>query len=106
MALEAAAYFIVAEALTNVVKHACASGARITAAVHGGALWLEIRDRAAALNGGLRVESPPGEGTVVAALLPIPPSDRRDPPGQRSCPQSETVATEDWVRSQRVRSSS
>ncbi|HWF56398.1 MAG TPA: GAF domain-containing protein [Solirubrobacteraceae bacterium] len=92
-ALEAAAYFIVAEALTNVVKHARAGSARITAAVDGGVLWLEIRDdgiggastkgssgllglrdRAAAFNGELRVESPPGEGTVVAALLPIPPS--------------------------------
>jgi signal transduction histidine kinase len=93
MALEAAAYFIVAEALTNVVKHARASSARVTAAVDGGVLWLEIRDdgvggasttgssgllglrdRAAALNGELRVESPPDEGTVVAAWLPIPPS--------------------------------
>jgi signal transduction histidine kinase len=92
-ALEAAGYFIVAEALTNVVKHARASGARVTAAVDGGVLWLEVRDdgvggaatngssglvglrdRAAALNGELRVESPPGEGTVVAAVLPIPPS--------------------------------
>jgi signal transduction histidine kinase len=92
-ALEAGAYFIVAEALTNVVKHARASSARITAVVDGGVLWLEIRDdgvggastngssgllglrdRAAALNGELRVESPPGEGTTVAAMLPISPA--------------------------------
>ena len=92
-ALEAAAYFIFAEALTNVVKHARAGSARITAAVDGGILWLEIRDdgiggastagstgllglrdRAAAMNGELRVESPPGEGTTVAAWLPIRPS--------------------------------
>jgi signal transduction histidine kinase len=90
-ALEAAAYFIVAEALTNAVKHAGAGSARITAVVDDGQLSLEVRDdgvggvttngssglirlrdRAAALNGELRVESPPGEGTVVAALLPIP----------------------------------
>jgi signal transduction histidine kinase len=89
-ALEAAGYFIVAEALTNVVKHAHASSARITAGVDGGVLWLEVRDdgiggaanngssgilglrdRASALGGELRVESPPGEGTVVAAVLPI-----------------------------------
>jgi signal transduction histidine kinase len=93
MSLEAAAYFIVAEALTNVAKHARASSARIKAAVDGGVLRLEIRDdgvggastngssgllglrdRAAVLNGELRVESPPGEGTVVAAWLPMPPS--------------------------------
>jgi signal transduction histidine kinase len=90
--LEAAGYFIVAEALTNVVKHAHANRARITAVVEGGVLWLEVRDdgiggaansgssgllglrdRASALGGELRVESPPGEGTVVAAVLPIPP---------------------------------
>jgi signal transduction histidine kinase len=92
-ALEAGAYFIVAESVTNVVKHANARSVRITAAVDGGVLWLEIRDdgvggaslddssgllglrdRAATLNGELRVESPPGEGTVVAAWLPIPAS--------------------------------
>jgi signal transduction histidine kinase len=92
-ALEAAAYFIVAEALTNAVKHARATSARITAVVDGGVLWLEVRDdgvggatangssglvglrdRAAAMNGELRLESRPGHGTVVSALLPIPVS--------------------------------
>jgi signal transduction histidine kinase len=90
-ALEATAYFIVAEAVTNAVRHARAGSARIVAVVDGGTLWLEVRDdgvggartdgssgllglrdRAAALNGRLRVESPPGEGTVVAATIPIP----------------------------------
>jgi signal transduction histidine kinase len=92
-ALEATAYFIVAEALTNAIRHARASSARIAADVYGDVLRLEIRDdgvggarsgegsgllglrdRAATLNGELRVESPPGEGTVVAATLPIPAS--------------------------------
>jgi signal transduction histidine kinase len=91
-ALEAGAYFIVAEALTNAVKHARGTSALITAVVDGGVLWLEVRDdgvggavttdggsgllglrdRAAALNGKLRVESPPGHGTLVSAWLPIP----------------------------------
>jgi signal transduction histidine kinase len=35
---------------------------------------LGLRDRAAAMNGGLRVDSKPGAGTVVAATLPIPPA--------------------------------
>jgi signal transduction histidine kinase len=102
-ALEATAYFIVAEALTNVVRHAEAGRAHVTAALEGGELRLEVRDdgvgvgvagdggatagggarsgegsglvglrdRAAALNGELRVESPPGGGTVVAATLPV-----------------------------------
>jgi signal transduction histidine kinase len=90
-ALEATAYFIVAEALTNTVKHAGASSAAVTSAVDGGVLRLEVRDdgvggaridrssgllglydRAAAVNGELRVDSPPGRGTVVVAALPVP----------------------------------
>jgi signal transduction histidine kinase len=90
-ALEATAYFIIAEALTNAVRHAEANSVQIAAAVDEGFLWLEVRDdgvggartdggsgllglcdRAAALNGELRVESAPGEGTVVAAMLPVP----------------------------------
>jgi signal transduction histidine kinase len=88
--LEATAYFVIAEALTNAVRHARARSARISAIVDGGVLRLEVRDdgiggarsdggsgllglrdRAAALDGELRVESPPGEGTVVAATIPI-----------------------------------
>ena len=91
--LEATAYFIVAEALTNAVRHARASTAQISAVVDGDVLRLEVRDdglggaringssgllglrdRAAALNGELRVSSPPGEGTVVGAVLPVPRS--------------------------------
>jgi signal transduction histidine kinase len=89
--LEAAAYFIVAEALTNVIRHSQAGSAQIVARIDGGVLLLEVRDdgvggalpdgssglvglrdRAAALDGELHVESPAGAGTVVAATLPIP----------------------------------
>jgi signal transduction histidine kinase len=89
-ALEATAYFIVAEALTNTVKHADASRAEITAEIQDGFLRIAVRDdgvggahtegssglvglfdRAAALNGTLEVESPPGGGTLVAATLPL-----------------------------------
>ena len=92
-ALEATAYFIVVEALTNAVRHARASSVQIAAFVDGGRLRLEVRDdgvggaryygssgliglsdRAAAMDGELRVESPPGEGTLIAATLPIPGS--------------------------------
>jgi signal transduction histidine kinase len=93
-ALEATAYFILAEALTNVTKHAAAGSAHVKASVDGDVLHLEVRDdgvggarvngssgllglrdRAEAMNGKLRVESPPGGGTVVAATLPIPRSE-------------------------------
>jgi PAS domain S-box-containing protein len=89
-ALEATAYFIVAEALTNAVKHARARSARIEIAIDGRDLRLEVRDdgaggaragtrsglvglydRAAAMGGRLTVESAPGHGTVIAATLPI-----------------------------------
>jgi len=93
--LEATAYFIVAEALTNVVKHAQARRAEVNAWIDGDVLQLEVRDdgsggaqveggsgllglqdRAAAADGELRVESPPGGGTVVAATLPLPHTPR------------------------------
>jgi signal transduction histidine kinase len=91
--VEATAYFVVSEALTNVVKHARASSAAVTAQVRRGHLRVEIRDdgiggaragldglgglggledRVSALNGRLELESPSGAGTRVSALLPIP----------------------------------
>jgi signal transduction histidine kinase len=88
--VEATAYFIVAEALTNVVKHADARSADIRAVVYGDALHVEVSDdgvggahvnggsgllglsdRAAALNGELRVRSAPGAGTAIRVRLPI-----------------------------------
>lgn len=42
--LEASGYFIVAEALTNVVKHVNAISARVSATVEDGALRIEVRD--------------------------------------------------------------
>ncbi len=88
--LEATAYFIVSEALTNVVKHAGASRAAVTVARDEEALRLEIsddgrggadaargtgllglRDRAEAEGGTLVVISPPGRGTVVTARIPL-----------------------------------
>ncbi len=88
--IEASAYFIVAEALTNVVKHAHASRAEVKARRANGSLQIEVRDdgtggadpsghglvglgdRATALGGRLRVESPPSGGTVLTATLPLP----------------------------------
>jgi signal transduction histidine kinase len=90
--VEASAYFIVAEALTNVVKHSHAERAEVRASVDDGVLRIEIRDdgiggaapdghglvgmgdRVTALGGHLEIESPVDGGTVVAATLPL--SDR------------------------------
>jgi PAS domain S-box-containing protein len=87
--VEASAYFIAAEALTNVVKHSHAAHAEVTASVEDGMLRLEVRDdgiggadpdghglvglgdRATALGGRLKVESAVGSGTLVTAALPL-----------------------------------
>jgi GAF domain-containing protein len=89
-AIEATAYFVVAEALTNVTKHARAGRARVAARVADGTLRVQVcddgiggalpdgtgllglADRVAALDGQLRVESPANGGTLVAAELPVP----------------------------------
>jgi signal transduction histidine kinase len=88
-AVEATAYFVVAEALTNVAKHARAEHAEVTARIEDGMLAVEVRDdgvggarpggngligladRLAALDGELRVESAGDGGTLVAAAIPL-----------------------------------
>jgi PAS domain S-box-containing protein len=87
--LEAAAYYICSEALTNVAKHAHATHAYVTFHREPGVLRFEItddgrggadgrgsgilglRDRAESAGGTLFVISPPGKGTVVTATLPL-----------------------------------
>jgi PAS domain S-box-containing protein len=90
MPIEAAAYFTVAEALTNVAKYARATRAWIGVDQCDGCLRVEIgddgaggadlrpgsglqglRDRIAAVNGTLTIDSQPGAGTILRARLPI-----------------------------------
>jgi signal transduction histidine kinase len=88
-AVEATAYFVVAEALTNVAKHAHAGGAAVMMRIEDDTLRIKVRDdgvggarpdgsglvgladRLAVLDGLLRVESPTDGGTVVAADIPL-----------------------------------
>jgi signal transduction histidine kinase len=91
--VEATAYFVVSEALTNAVKHSGATGAEVRAQASEGALRVEIRDdgkggampdrgtglvglrdRVAALSGSLEIESPLGGGTRIVMTLPLPGS--------------------------------
>jgi PAS domain S-box-containing protein len=91
--LEAAAYFTVCEALTNVAKHARASRAWVNVERRDCHLDVEVgddgvggadfgsgsglqglRDRVAAVNGTLEIDSRPGAGTTMRARLPIGPS--------------------------------
>jgi signal transduction histidine kinase len=99
--VEGAAYYVICEALTNVVKHSAASSAgidlstkdgRLSVVVHDDGVGLatgngngngdgnrdgnghgltNLRDRVEALGGRLRVSSEPGAGTSVLAELPV-----------------------------------
>jgi signal transduction histidine kinase len=90
--LEVAAYYVVAESLANVAKHAHASAAVVVVRVAGGRLVVEVTDdgiggadtergsglrgladRVEALDGRLRVWSPAGHGTRVRAEVPCRP---------------------------------
>jgi signal transduction histidine kinase len=89
--VESAAYFAIAEALTNAAKHSGASFVRIDGRAANGWLTVEVTDdgvggaslqpggglnglsgRLAALEGRLRVASPAGGPTTVLAELPLP----------------------------------
>jgi PAS domain S-box-containing protein len=87
--VEATAYFVVAESLTNVAKHSRANGVTVRARIEGDCLRLDVRDdgvggartdgtgllgladRLSVLEGQLRVESPAGGGTLVVAEIPV-----------------------------------
>jgi len=88
--VETAAYFVVAEALTNVAKYAQATYVAVTVRRENGCALLDIRDdgvggadvgggsglcgledRVGALDGTLEVESPPGAGTLIRARIPL-----------------------------------
>ncbi|HEY3692459.1 MAG TPA: GAF domain-containing protein [Pseudonocardiaceae bacterium] len=88
--IEAAAYFVASEALANATKHAQASRIDVSLAPRDGVLLLSIRDdgvggadsgqgsglvglhdRVEALGGTIRIESPPGAGTLLVVALPL-----------------------------------
>jgi signal transduction histidine kinase len=89
-AVEAAVYFTIAEALTNVAKHARATRVRVSGEIVDGELRAEVRDdgiggaavtagsglrgladRLEALGGALSVDSPRGGPTSVRAFVPL-----------------------------------
>jgi signal transduction histidine kinase/PAS domain-containing protein len=87
--VEAAAYYLVSESLTNVAKYAGASAVKVRVAQGNGSATVEVADngiggadpergsglrglidRIEALEGTLTVDSPPGEGTTIRAAIP------------------------------------
>jgi signal transduction histidine kinase len=90
-AVEAASYYVVAEALANVAKYAGACEARVSVTHDDGRVVVEVADtgaggadaargtglrgladRVASLDGALSVVSPDGGGTIVRAEIPLP----------------------------------
>ena len=88
--IEAAAYYVVAEAVTNVGKYAHASGATVGVTRSNGCATVTVSDdgvggadptqgsglqglaaRVESLNGRLDVDSPPGRGTHIRAEIPL-----------------------------------
>jgi signal transduction histidine kinase len=89
-AVEATAYFVVAECLANVAKYAGAQSAWVRVRENGARLDIEVgddgaggadplngsglrglTDRVGALDGELTVHSPAGHGTIVRAVVPL-----------------------------------
>ena len=88
--IEAAAYYVVAESVTNIAKYAHASSATVSIARSNGAATVTVADdgvggadpaggsglrglaaRVEALNGRLEIDSPPGGGTRIRAEIPL-----------------------------------
>ena len=97
--VELAAYYVVAEALTNTAKHAAASVLDVEVStadavlqvcvrddgrggvdVGGGSGLVGLADRIEALGGRLTVSSPAGVGTTVRAAIPLTDADRTTAP--------------------------
>ncbi|MEO3822852.1 histidine kinase [Actinomadura sp. B10D3] len=90
--VEAVAYYVIAEALTNMTKHAAATRATVRVERTGDVLSIEVTDdgrggadeargtgitgmrrRVAALDGTVRLDSPPGGPTTLAVRVPCAP---------------------------------
>jgi PAS domain S-box-containing protein len=88
--VEASVYFFISEALTNVVKHARTDEAKVRVVAADDRLTVEVSDdgvggahetggsglhglgdRVGALDGVLEIQSPPGEGTLLRAQIPL-----------------------------------
>ncbi len=88
--VEVAAYYFVAETLTNTTKHAEASRIDVTVELRDGSLWVSVRDdgvggadpargsglvgltdRIEVFGGTMKLDSPTGGGTTLVAQLPL-----------------------------------
>jgi signal transduction histidine kinase len=92
--VEATAYFVVSEALANVAKYAQASRVTVSVGAADGELTVEVSDdgvggadpsrgsglrgladRVSVVDGTLEIDSPPGGGTRLRCMIPVPVTD-------------------------------
>ena len=116
-AVEAAAYFVVSECLANIGKHANAEAATVAVTAQDGRVTVEVSDdgvggaaldggtgiqgltdRVGALSGSLAIDSPPGVGTRVTAVIPL----NGDQVGHEPTPRA-TVPQHQRIRNLRIR---
>jgi signal transduction histidine kinase len=109
--VEAAAYFVVAEGLTNVTKYAAVEHASVRAAVAGGEVTVLVadhgpggaridagtglrglQDRVAAVGGRLWLHSPPGGGTQLGASIPCATGVSAGPAAAGGAPHEAVAA--------------
>ena len=109
--VEAAAYYVVAEAITNVTKYARAS--HVTVSIRHSSEWATVTvsddgvggadaangsglrglaDRIEALEGQFHLDSRPGHGTRISAQIPVP----RSPAPARGAHRGSKARTPDW----------
>jgi signal transduction histidine kinase len=110
--VESTAYFLVAEALTNVPKYAGVDRATVTVRRRGSTLEVEVRDRGvggaamergsglrglvdrlAAVDATLELDSPPGGGTTLRASIPLAGARTVDESGSARYPDAPTPGT-------------
>jgi signal transduction histidine kinase len=111
-----AAFYVVAESLTNVAKYAQAERALVRVTSDGEVAVVLVRDdgvggaqigpgsglrgltdRLAALDGRIEIESPPRGGTVARAIIPLPERDERE-----SAPQTRHLGSPQLRSSDRI----
>ena len=112
-AVEVTAYYVVAEALTNTIKHAKASHAEVIVEPRDSTLWVRVRDdgvggagtqrgsgliglhdRVEAIDGTVDLTSPVGQGTLIQVSLPLQRAGGQSPAIVQPSRQQENGAGE------------